>query len=155
MSRILEFQPMDEHTVVSRVLIELHNAIDLHFPQANPSGRQFTKTVLTNQSDATRVDNIPAKAGLGPHSQSFHQDESAPQKQTLHGHDLGAPFSEMSMTPKTGVRKALDRELLRTADVRRLIGDSRVSQLLRFMLLLLLALGVGIGIWLVFFRADI
>lgn len=64
MSRILEFQHADEQTVVARVLLELHQAIDLHFPEAKGSSRQFSKTLLATQADAsTAIDNQPTIAG--------------------------------------------------------------------------------------------
>ena len=63
MSRILEFQHADEQTVVARVLLELHQAIDLHFPQAKGTSRQFSKTLLATQADSsTAIDNQPAIA---------------------------------------------------------------------------------------------
>lgn len=63
MSRILEFQHADEQTVVARVLLELHQAIDIHFPQAKGSSRQFSKTLLAAQTDVgTATDNQPAIA---------------------------------------------------------------------------------------------
>lgn len=67
MSRILEFQHADEQTVAARVLLELHQAIDLHFPQAKGSSRQFSKTVLATQAEtATAIDNQPAMAAAKP-----------------------------------------------------------------------------------------
>ncbi len=59
MSRILELQPTDEQTIVARVLLELHQAIDQHFPNANESSRQFSKTVLSHRSEATAIDQQP------------------------------------------------------------------------------------------------
>ena len=59
MSRILEFQPADEQTVVARVLLELHQAIDSHFPDAKGTSRQFTKTILSSGAESTAVDNRP------------------------------------------------------------------------------------------------
>ena len=65
MSRILEFQPADEQTVVARVLLELHQAIDTHFPDVKGSSRQFTKTVLSSRGEATAVDQRPDAQGAG------------------------------------------------------------------------------------------
>jgi hypothetical protein len=154
LSRILEFQPMDEQTVVSRVLIELHQAIDDHFPEANPSGRQFTKTVLTNQSDATRADNVPSKPGVTAKNESPQRQSNTAHNDVARQHN--APqSSQLSMTPKTGLKRPPEQELLHTADIRRLIGDSRISQVLRIGLLILLLTGIGVGIWLVLLRGDI
>lgn len=63
MSRILEFQHADEQTVVARVLLELHQAIDLQFPEAKGSSRQFSKTVLATQTDGTAIDNQAVVSG--------------------------------------------------------------------------------------------
>jgi hypothetical protein len=154
LSRILEFQPMDEQTVVSRVLIELHQAIDLHFPDANPGGRQFTKTVLTNQSDSTRVDNAPAKPASVPRSQNPKLQVSPPKGAALQGSFADMAHQELSLTPKTGIRNAFNQELLKTADVRQLIGESRGSQILRFALLILLLIGISICAWFVVIGTD-
>jgi hypothetical protein len=61
MSRILEFQPSEEQVIVSRVLLELHRAIDSNFPEAKGSSRQFTKTVLSSDSENTAI-NLPSQA---------------------------------------------------------------------------------------------
>lgn len=61
MSRILEFQPTDEQTIVARVLLDLHQAIDSSFPNASESSRQFTKTVLS-EIESTQADQRPGDA---------------------------------------------------------------------------------------------
>ena len=61
MSRILEFQPSDEQTIVARVLLELHQEIDIHFPDTKGSSRQFTKTVLSSNSESTAIDQQPGQ----------------------------------------------------------------------------------------------
>ncbi|MCX6124837.1 MAG: hypothetical protein NTV34_08830 [Proteobacteria bacterium] len=61
MSRILEFHPSDEQTIVARVLLELHQEIDLHFPDTKGSSRQFTKTVLSSNSESTAIDQQPGQ----------------------------------------------------------------------------------------------
>ena len=98
MTRILEFQPTDEQTVVARVLVELHQAIDINFPGANPSARQFTKTVLTNHAgESTRIDNNVGSANSGEGA------EGSPQQQASGAtSELPSLSSNLSLTPKTG-----------------------------------------------------
>ena len=47
MSRILEFQSSDEESIVSRLLIQIHQKIDQEFPNATPASKRFAKTVFT------------------------------------------------------------------------------------------------------------
>ena len=152
MSRILEFQPTDEQTVVSRVLIELHQAIDQHFPGANPGSRQFTKTVLTSQSESTRIDNLPGKPTAESRGLSL-PGEVATGRQTKSSNLLDAHKPELSMTPKSGVKLPEQQVVLGTADVRHLIGESLTAQMTNLVLILLLVSGIGVTIWLLFFRS--
>ncbi len=154
MSRILEFQPMDEQTVISRVLIELHQAIDHNFPQATPVGRQFTKTVLTNQGDSTRVDNVPSKQSLEVRPPNTPHASSGASRSKTNPSAAARPLSEFSMTPKTNYGAKAQQELLHTADVRRMIGESRFSRMSRLFLWLSLLVGIAAGVWLVFFRFE-
>jgi hypothetical protein len=62
LSRILELQTTDEQTIVARVLLELHQAIDVNFPNAGGTSRQFSKTVLSTHADSTAIDNQPGAA---------------------------------------------------------------------------------------------
>lgn len=142
MSRILEFQPTDEHTVVSRVLVELHQAIDSHFPGVNASARQFTKTVLTNQGESTRVDNTPASGGSQPNNKR-------PQKSEQIKDD-----ARLSMTPQSSHRKPGTQAPLMTADIKTLMGESFLSRQIKKILLALLLVGLIAFIWLTFFRND-
>jgi hypothetical protein len=89
-SRILELPPTDEQTVVARVLLELHQAIDTNFPNVNASSRQFTKTVLANQGERTAVDNQPMQqvANAKPASPS---QPSAQSKNSIHQRPTQAP----------------------------------------------------------------
>jgi hypothetical protein len=47
MNRILDFSISDEEAIVSRILVQLHKAVDEHFPSASAATRQFTKTVFS------------------------------------------------------------------------------------------------------------
>ena len=60
MSRILEYHFADEQTVVSRILLELHQTLDASFPGSAATNRQFSKTVFSAQSEKTNVDSQPS-----------------------------------------------------------------------------------------------
>ena len=71
MSRILEYQYADEQTVVSRVLLELHQALDANFPGVGgAANRQFTKTVFSSQGEQTHVDGQPGQSQVQSRSPS-------------------------------------------------------------------------------------
>lgn len=143
MSRILEFQPTDEQTVIARVLVELHQAIDVNFPGANPSARQFSKTVLTHQNDSTRVDNTPSvkpepKSGQGQKNDEMNRQDNA----------------AVSMTPKSTHNSTKAIPTMHTAEMRALLGESPFSRGMKTALLTLLVLGIAVLVWLVFLRPE-
>ena len=136
MSRILEFQPSDEQTIVARVLVELHQAIDVAFPNVKPSARQFSRTVLTNQGESTRVDNMP---------------QSSEERVTSGGVDVGHHLpsqDQISMTPRTGVNKRNLDPPLHTGQLQSLMGESYSSRIFRRTLALLLMVGILVFVWL-------
>jgi hypothetical protein len=139
MSRILEFQPTDEQTIVARVLVELHQAIDVSFPNVKPSAKQFSRTVLTNQGESTRVDNKPQVSDeriITPLN-----EDTAPEHS-----DAG---QYISMTPRTDAKNRVKDQFLHTAQLKTIIGESYASRLTRKLLLILLLLGLGAFAWLV------
>ena len=143
MSRILEFQPTDEQTVIARVLVELHQAIDVNFPGANPSARQFSKTVLTHQNDSTRVDNTPSlkpepKSGQGQKNDEMNLQDNA----------------AVSMTPKSTHKSTKAIPTMHTAEMRALLGESPFSRGMKAALLTLLVIGIAVLVWLVFLRPE-
>jgi hypothetical protein len=143
MSRILEFQPTDEQTVIARVLVELHQAIDISFPGANPSARQFSKTVLTHQNESTRVDNTPSVKPEPKSGQSQKNEDKIRQDS-----------SRVSMTPKSAHKSTNAIPTMHTAEMRALLGESPFSRSLKTALLALLVLGIAVLIWLVFLRPE-
>jgi hypothetical protein len=148
MSRILEFQPTDEHTVVSRVLVELHQAIDVQFPGATPSARQFTKTVLTNQGgESTRIDNVP------PGNTSSDRPEPLPQKKAEAAADTQM-LSDLSITPKTGKAVPRTDTPLATEELRRLMGETTFSRRFGKLLIVSLVAGVIVFVWIYFGGAE-
>jgi hypothetical protein len=54
-SRILDFTPTEERVIVNRILVHVHKAIDLQFPQAKPASFQFTKTVFSDDDEHTAI----------------------------------------------------------------------------------------------------
>jgi len=139
MSRILEFQPTDEQTIVSRVLVELHQAIDISFPNAKPTAKQFSRTVLTNQGESTRIDNIPPASDERLNAPL--QQEDSPK------HPVSA--AQISMTPKTGAYARHNEPLLHTAQLRTLLGESYYSRLTKKVLVGLLLLGMAVFAWMI------
>ena len=59
MSRILEHKSSGEEEVVSRILIQIHRAVDEHFPDAMAASRQFSKTVFS-ENESTAIVRAPA-----------------------------------------------------------------------------------------------
>jgi hypothetical protein len=53
MNRILEFSPSQEEAVVARILVLVHQAVDMYFPSAEQANRQFTKTVFSGEGERT------------------------------------------------------------------------------------------------------
>ena len=147
MSRILEFQPTDEQTVIARVLLDLHQAIDANFPGANPSARQFSKTVLTHQSESTRIDNTPPS-----------KSESEVESQESPGQKLAERTkrekAELSMTPRAGYKSAQAIPTLHTEEMRELLGESPFSRGVKTILIFILLVGIAMLIWLVFLRPE-
>lgn len=76
MSRILDLTPSSEEVVVSRVLLLVHGAVDVHFPKAEKPNRQFSKTVFSE-------DGIERTGQL--HVPGERRDQSPPS-----GHDGAA-----------------------------------------------------------------
>jgi hypothetical protein len=144
MSRILEFQPTDEQTIVARVLVELHQAIDVSFPNAKPSARQFSRTVLTNQGESTRIDNMP---------------QSSEERSATTGNEVGqtSPRSQdkISMTPRTGVNTPDYDSPLQTGQLRSLLGESHTQRILQKALVVLLLIGILVFVWLAFVGPEI
>jgi hypothetical protein len=146
MSRILEFQPTDEQTIVARVLVELHQAIDVHFPNAKPSAKQFSRTVLTNQGESTRIDNIPP-SGSERQAAGAQSADAEP--------NLPDATEEFSLTPRTGMRGHPAPASLQTAQIRNMLGESASSRFARKLLTALLLLGIGVFIWLSVFGGKL
>jgi hypothetical protein len=140
MSRILEFIPSDEQTVVARVLLELHQAIDINFPNANPSGRQFAKTILTSQSEATRTDNNPNSGHNRPNPLPGRSDVSGRASR-----DAG----EAASTPAFGAKKSKSHFQFKTDEIKTLMGENQLSRRIATILWVLLGLGLATLTWLV------
>jgi len=72
MNRIIDFTLSDEESVVSRILIQVHKAVDQHFPDAEAASRQFTKTVFSEEeSESTAMlKPIPQEASEFAHEES-------------------------------------------------------------------------------------
>ena len=145
MSRILEFQPTDEQTIVARVLVELHQAIDASFPNTKPSAKQFSRTVLTNQGESTRIDNMaqPTDERLNMSAHVMNDMQAAANNQ-----------SQISMTPYSTVKNRPVDKHLHTAQIKTLLGESYGSRILRQLLITSLIIGLAILLWILFFGPN-
>lgn len=90
MTRILDLIPTSEETLVSRVLLLVHRAVDENFPRAEKPNRQFSKTVFSE-------DGIERTGQIFVHAE---------RKESLEARDdlLPAPVNEDERT-----RKDIDR----------------------------------------------
>ncbi len=79
MNRILDFSPSQEEAVVSRVLVLVHQAIDDAFPSAEKAGRQFTKTVFSEDGEKTAAhrpgDHFGSNEDTSPDGRPMHADK--------------------------------------------------------------------------------
>lgn len=67
MNRIFEFTPATEESVVPRILLLVHQAVDENFPTAEHGGRQFSKTVFSDEAvEKTAGDHNAPEDGLPP-----------------------------------------------------------------------------------------
>lgn len=55
MKRMIEYVPMDAETMVSRILVIVHQAIDDEFPHAQPAPSRFAKTVFGEEPTITKM----------------------------------------------------------------------------------------------------
>lgn len=144
MSRILEFQPTDEQTIVARVLVELHQAIDASFPNARPSAKQFSRTVLTNQGESTRIDNVPPST-----------EDRASASGSDAGQNISRSHDRISMTPNTGINGHAHESPMHTGQLKSILGESSSSKAVQRILWLLLLIGIVVFFWLSFVGPEI
>ena len=65
MNRILEFTPSTEESSIPRILLLVHQAVDENFPAAEDAGRQFSKTIFSDEAvEKTAGDNSPEDENL-------------------------------------------------------------------------------------------
>ncbi len=62
MHRSLDFTPVEDEVIVSRILMHLHQAIDEAFPHAEPASSRFAKTAFTGYDEPTLTQGIPMEA---------------------------------------------------------------------------------------------
>lgn len=62
MHRSLDFTPVDDEVIVSRILMQLHQAIDDAFPNAQPASSRFAKTAFTGYDEPTLTQGAPLEA---------------------------------------------------------------------------------------------
>ena len=57
-NRILDFHSSPEATIVSRILVSVHQAVDESFPAAEQANRHFTKTLYNEDQEKTNVERF-------------------------------------------------------------------------------------------------
>ena len=62
MHRSLDFTPVDDEVIVSRILMQLHQAIDESFPNAQPPSSRFARTAFTGYDEPTLTQVAPNEA---------------------------------------------------------------------------------------------
>lgn len=62
MHRSLDFTPVDDEVIVSRILMQLHQSIDESFPNAQPASSRFARTAFTGYDEPTLTQGAPLEA---------------------------------------------------------------------------------------------
>ncbi len=62
MQRVFDFSPADHEIVVSRILVQVHHAVDDAFPHAKPASARFAKTAFVGYDEPTLTQLIPSEA---------------------------------------------------------------------------------------------
>jgi hypothetical protein len=60
--RVFDFSPADHEVVVSRILVQVHHAVDEAFPHAKPASARFAKTAFVGYDEPTLTQLIPSEA---------------------------------------------------------------------------------------------
>lgn len=76
MSKLFEYQPLDERIIVDRILVRVHRAIDESFPKLPPASRRFAKTVFADEPTVNQMLPADISKVLG------NQDNSAALAET-------------------------------------------------------------------------
>lgn len=81
MQRVFDFSPAEHEIVVSRILLQVHQAVDEAFPHARPASQRFAKTAFIG-SDEPTLTQIPveplkdAVSGADGSGESLHENAS-------------------------------------------------------------------------------
>ncbi|MCX6129347.1 MAG: hypothetical protein NTX25_09835 [Proteobacteria bacterium] len=62
MQRVFDFSPSDHEVVVSRILVQVHQAVDEAFPNAKPASSRFAKTAFVGSDEPTLTQLAPSDA---------------------------------------------------------------------------------------------
>ena len=61
MHRVFDFSPADPDVIVSRILVQVHQAVDDNFPHARPASQRFAKTAFVGSDEPTLTQLIPSE----------------------------------------------------------------------------------------------
>ena len=71
MNRIFDFTPVEERVVINRILVQVHKAVDQHFPDAKQASFQFRSTVFSDDDEHTAI----VKAAIEMEKESKRRDK--------------------------------------------------------------------------------
>ncbi len=78
MNRIFDFTPVEERVVINRILVQVHKAVDRHFPNAKEASFQFRSTVFSDDDEHTAI--VKAAIELDKENKRKEKQESAVSK---------------------------------------------------------------------------
>jgi hypothetical protein len=60
--RVFDFAPAEQEVIVSRILVQVHQAVDEAFPHARPASQRFAKTAFVGYDEPTLTQLVPSEA---------------------------------------------------------------------------------------------
>ncbi|GEM_PF-6110567 len=97
MHRVFDFAPADQEVVVSRILVQVHQAVDEAFPHARPASQRFAKTAFVGYDEPTLTQIVPSETireALGGEISGEALDSRTPKPRLLADISEEEPISE-------------------------------------------------------------
>ena len=107
MSRLLDFHQSEESVLVSRVLLQIHKAIDQNFPNVSQPSRKFAKTLFSETDEPTHNKTLP-NSDVRPSAYSQSHAVPPPPPSTSAPKPPLSPKD--SRSPAEGSPKAIDTQ---------------------------------------------
>ena len=97
MKRVFDFQCHDQETMVSRILLLVHQGIDEAFPGVESSSTRFAKTTFGDEPTANQL--LPQEDHSHPWSEPrINLEAPSPRKEPLAVEDEPAPRKRLQQT---------------------------------------------------------